>query len=127
MSEDPDDTAPDDLNGDQILTQYGMTMPDGTAPFHNEPREGKENELSLLEGQLKAEEAARYVLGNRRALFKPERHKARYTTVSELQTSGFTVTRSPSKKIPIHVSVGCDAEWDEATRIVFDSCFVDSM
>ena len=51
------------------------------------------------------------------------RDAARYTTAGILRSRGFLVTHTPTKRIPEHVSVSKDGEWDVDVCNDFDSCF----
>jgi hypothetical protein len=82
------------------LTQYGQLI--SVPPFRQSPRfDSGETDISLLEGRLEPSEAAALVL--RRAA--PPYATVRYTTVGRLRLEGFIVTRTPTRRVPNHISV----------------------
>lgn len=120
------------MAADEIVPQYGRRA----AGFRNQPRAGVELGLSVLRGQLTAEEAARYVLGARgQALTRHQLADAavRHATARALRESGFAVVHTPGKiKGGPHTSVVWPSAdpltlqqvpWPAETSEKFDSCF----
>ncbi|WP_193607146.1 hypothetical protein [Nocardioides lijunqiniae] len=86
----------------------------------NAPKPKDFDGVSVLRGHLGTLEAAGFV---RRARWAYPGDRVRYSNVGKLREAGFTVTFSPSRNIPIHVSVSCEAEWDQNLSDQFDACF----
>src|SRR5688572_8934263 len=117
------------LEGHEELSQYGMRTARGME-FHNALRAGWEEDVSLILGEVSADEAARIVHRPRRAAAIPaERHAVRYTTVGRLRDNGFEVCHTPGKNTPKHVSVTYGqpgVQWPKEVSMLFDSCFEDA-
>jgi hypothetical protein len=96
------------LADEEVLTQYGSsTNPTPDGPFRQTPREKDEGSVSLMIGHCTPTQAS-LAIGHLRAL---EGDGARYTTVAALRGAGFTVTHTPSRSNPDHVSVAARTEW----------------
>jgi len=104
------------------LTQYGSrSADDGSVRFRDRPRaEIDEQEVSLLGGRLLPDEADRLVAPRS---YPNPRAGVRHTTVATLEGAGFRVRRSPSARIPNHVSVEWPETWDDDVAMKFDECF----
>lgn len=111
----------DALADDEWVTQFVFY----DASPQNWPRPRDKDGLSVLRGQLDVDEAAYYV---RLQVHEPyEGDSVRHTTVGNLRAAGFEVLLTPSRRIPIHVSVSREAEWVENDRHRFDECFSDQL
>lgn len=106
------------LGPEDVLTQYGRTDPTG---FRVRPRSGVEEGISLIAGQLSAEEARRLVV--RKGFYRPGVDAVRHTTAGDLEDAGFRVRRDPTPVIPDHVLVEFPGQWDDEVTERFDACF----
>lgn len=98
------------------LTQFGTEA----GGFRHRPRKGVDPDgVSVIAGRLSPDQAARLVTG------RPARRgdAVRHTTAQELQEAGFTVRRTPSKRIREHRSVEYPGVWDDDVCRRFDECF----
>jgi len=91
----------------------------------NAPRPRDQDGLSLLRGRLSTNQAARYVRRKSPSPFDGD--SVRHTTVGQMRRAGFVIKATPSRSIPIHVSVSTEAEWEEITMENFASCFTEAM
>ncbi|MEV5553010.1 hypothetical protein AB0L44_05090 [Nonomuraea wenchangensis] len=117
----------DDLDDDDWVSQFGtIHAPIGGKPFkcrpfiHEDPQE-----LSLLLGKLTPDEAATTV-NRRRAGSALPGDGVRHARVGKLRSEGFRVWRSPTRKIPGHVSVmplDGNRSWTDDDSQRFDGCF----
>lgn len=106
-----------DVSGDdEWVTQLIF---DGSPPV-SKPRPQDTDGLSVLAGRLTVAEAARWV---RRGRLPFPRDSVRHARIADLREAGFTVTSTPSRPIPIHVSITREAEWGEDGPHRFDECF----
>jgi hypothetical protein len=119
----------EDLPGESMVTQLGKTeigrrgavwfgrtfsFRSGLRPTRNEL------DMSVLDGRISVAEVVSLIcIGDDGGLADA----VRYALVSDLKTKGFTVKHSPSKTIPIHVSVTYSGEWDADIQLKFDLCF----
>lgn len=109
----------DPLADGEPLTQYVFA----DSESQDSPRPRDIDGLSLLRGQLDPDAAARYVRFQVHEAYEGD--GVRHTTVDLLRGAGFTVTLTPSRRIPVHVSVKCEAQWTPETSRAFSSCFTE--
>jgi hypothetical protein len=107
----------DGIAGDEVVTQYVFAK---TEP-QDAPRPRDMDGLSVLRGRVAILVAARYV--RTKVGFPFAGDSVRFASVERLRSCGFVVTLSPSNRIPIHVSVSIEAEWDPDVCQRFNSCF----
>jgi hypothetical protein len=120
----------DELDDDEVLTQYGNRERPPGQPFRNKPRAGKETAISPLRGRLTVDEAARAV--NRHRSPREGAHPddgVRYAKVGDLRRAGVRAALSPTRLIPGHVSATLDGEarWTDDVRTGFDACFTETV
>lgn len=119
----PKRPQPIELRAQQVLTQYAARVPIGDqmrVEFRLAPRR-HERDVSVLAGRLTPREAAMFV----RQEFMEWRDVVRYATVGCLRDAGFRVRSTPSRAIPVHVSVEYDGVWTDDGDVAkwFDDCF----
>jgi hypothetical protein len=117
----------EDLDDEDWVSQYGtIHMPISGKPFKGRPPiDGDSLELSLLVGKLTPDEAARTV-NPRRVQGAMPGDGVRHARVGKLRSAGFLVWRSPTRRIPGHVSVmpiDCGTSWSDDESLRFDDCF----
>ena len=128
-STDPVACVPDD----EVLTQYGRVDGHGALHFYDRPKPGQ-YELSMLRGQLKAEDACRRVLGARAVPKMRVGARARYISAGVLRDAGLGVAHTPGfGSSDGHVSVSWppdrlpapDVTWPNEVAGHFANCFTD--
>lgn len=109
------------LADDEELTQYGSKANPAhdDKPFRQKLRERDEGSVSLMIGHCTPTEAA-LAIGQFSA---HHGDGARYTTVGELRGAGFTVTHTPNRRNPDHVSVAAKGDWTPERGNEFAKCF----
>lgn len=118
---------PYEIPNESTLTQYGERPPGGEG-FRSALRpETGETEMSLIIGEVSAEQASLLVT----KMVQPFADR-RLTTAGRLRECDFRVVHSPTRGNPLHVSVfppeiapDEPAEWDRAMAELFDQCFTD--
>ena len=105
----------DELDDDEWVSHYVFSgVP------NNVPRPQDSDGLSVLRGHILLGEAATYV---RRKGLIFQGDAVRHAKVGDLRAEGFVLTLTPSRRIPIHVSVSREAEWSHSEAMQFASCF----
>jgi hypothetical protein len=114
-----------DLGDDTWLTQWGAhDNLAGGRVFRNRPRPQVDVDgVSLFLGRLRPADASRRL----RVPFEPKVHVVRYVRVGEFRACGFTVTHTPTKRNPAHVSVAFPGEWADREAERFDACCSDEV
>lgn len=109
------------LADSQELTQYGSSTNPAhdDKPFRQKLRERDQGSVSLMTGHCTPEEAS---LATGHIAAQPG-DGARYTTAGELRAAGFTVTHSPTRRNPDHVSVAAPGDWSVDCGEEFAKCF----
>jgi len=114
----------EDLDDDEVVTQYGNSRYPPGEPFRQRPRPGKESDISLIAGRKTVDEAA--------CLINPRRDRAtagegvRYANVGRLRhEAGLQVERTPYPLNPDHASATLDGdqEWTDDVSAKFNACF----
>jgi hypothetical protein len=117
----------EDLDDEDWVSQYGtIHAPIGGKPFKCRPFIDEDpQELSLLDGKLTPDEAAK-IVNRRRVHGAFPGDGVRHALAGKLRSSGFRVWRSPTKKIPSHVSVmplDGNRPWTDDDSQRFEDCF----
>lgn len=116
----PERPASIEIPDDALLSQYGRVVP-GQPVFRSRPRWDHESDLSLILGKLAVEEVTALVTGR----IANHSDRVRYVKAGDLRKRGFLVGSTPTRRIPLHVSVTVPAgavPWDHRTEAQFEAC-----
>ncbi|WP_370248825.1 hypothetical protein [Nocardioides sp.] len=103
----------------EILTQY--VPADAVAPAR--PVAEDQDAVSVLVGRLRVEAAAERI----RSTGRPATgDRVRHAPAGVVRARGFTLTRTPTPRNPLHVSLTRGGGWDDAAAQLLDRCFVDA-
>ncbi len=107
---------------EEVLTQYGQADAVAGEPvFRDRPRIKDSGRLSLIIGELSADEACRLVQGRR--CYNHADCDVRHTTAGALRKGGFTVEHAPTHKNPNHARAEWPQDWGDETAGAFNLCF----
>ncbi|GAB3667143.1 hypothetical protein GCM10027596_35820 [Nocardioides korecus] len=111
------DSPPEEIQDDEVLTQYVFNEADPP----NAPRPQDADGLSMLRGKRTTLAAAKFV--RVRVRFPSDGDAVRWVTAGALRGAGFEVTATPTRRNPLHVSVSREASWGENECSEFDGTF----
>lgn len=105
------------LGDDEIVTQFGRDD-----EFRNSPRLDRENDVSLIRGQVTATRAAK-IVGIRNPVEGTE--VVRHAAVGTLRARGFVVNHTSRVRNRKHVSVTFEGDWSNEVCEALDSAFTE--
>lgn len=110
---------PEPVGDAETLTQY--VLAGGAAPVR--PLTEDQSTVSVLAGRLRVEAAA---IAARISGRPGPGDRVRHAPAGIVRARGFTLTRTPTARNPLHVSIGRDGGWDDEAADLLDRCFVDA-
>lgn len=108
-----------------VLSQYGSRtfMDEAGLPFRNRPRLKDRDAISLQAGAIPPLHLPTLCFGRE----PRDGDGVRLTSREKLEAAGFTVTATPNRRNPGHVSVQFAGDWTDEVAERFDACFTEGL